>query len=266
MGAIGAILLAISKGRLNFGLTKQAMESTLKLTSFVLFILIGSTVFNLVFQGVKGDKWVEHLLTAIPGGQIGFLVVINLLFFFLAFFLEFFELSFILVPLVAPVAEKLGIDLVWFGVLLAVNMQTSFMHPPFGFALFYLRSVAPKAVKTMDIYLGAIPYVLIQLIVVALIIIFPNIVVTEKTKANGGQPVTASPAGGQASPSLNLDLGVGAGGAKAPAVTAPTLDLAKPMDKPAEPAAKVEAKSTAKAAEPAKPADGAPKFDFVPVK
>ena len=266
LGAIGAILLAISKGRLNFGLTKQAMESTLKLTSFVLFILIGSTVFNLVFQGVKGDKWVEHLLTAIPGGQIGFLVVINLLFFFLAFFLEFFELSFILVPLVAPVAEKLGIDLVWFGVLLAVNMQTSFMHPPFGFALFYLRSVAPKAVKTMDIYLGAIPYVLIQLIVVALIIIFPNIVVTDKTKANGGQPAAVSPAGGQASPSLNLDLGVGASGAKAPAVTAPTLDLAKPMDKPTEPSAKVEAKPTTKAGEPAKPADGAPKFDFVPVK
>ena len=266
LGAIGAILLAMSKGRLNFGLTKQAMESTLKLTSFVLFILIGSTVFNLVFQGVKGDKWVEHLLSAIPGGQIGFLIVINLLFFFLAFFLEFFELSFILVPLVAPVAEKLGIDLVWFGVLLAVNMQTSFMHPPFGFALFYLRSVAPKAVKTTDIYLGAIPYVIIQLIVVALIIVFPNIVVTDKTKANanGGNPAVVSPAGGGASPSLNLDLG--AGGAKTSTPAAPALDLAKP----AEPAAKIEVKPATKAepAKPAetKPADGAPKFDFVPVK
>jgi TRAP-type mannitol/chloroaromatic compound transport system permease large subunit len=109
----------------------------------VVFILIGSTVFSLVFQGVDGPRWVEHLLTGLPGGQLGFLIVVNLLIFFLAFFLDFFELSFIVVPLLAPVAEKLGIDLIWFGVLLGVNMQTSFMHPPFGFALFYLRSVAP---------------------------------------------------------------------------------------------------------------------------
>ena len=264
LGAIGAILLALSKGRLNFGLTKQAMESTLKLTSFVLFILIGSTVFNLVFQGVKGDKWVEHLLTAIPGGQIGFLVVINLLFFFLAFFLEFFELSFILVPLVAPVAEKLGIDLVWFGVLLAVNMQTSFMHPPFGFALFYLRSVAPKAVKTTDIYLGAIPYVIIQLIVVALIIIFPNIVVTDKIKANGGSPIAVSPAGSGTSPSLNLDLATDAQktpAAAAPPAASPALDLTKTTNKPVT-------KATEPSNKPAETKSGSatPNFDFVPVK
>ena len=142
----------------------------------MVFILVGSTVFGLVFRGVNGDLWVEHLLLGLPGGQVGFLIVVNLLVFVLAFFLDFFELSFIIVPLLAPVADKLGIDLVWFGVLLAVNMQTSFMHPPFGFALFYLRSVAPPSVKTTDIYWGAIPFVCIQIIMVALIIIFPNIV------------------------------------------------------------------------------------------
>jgi TRAP-type mannitol/chloroaromatic compound transport system permease large subunit len=155
----------------------------------VVFILIGSTIFSLVFQGVDGGKWVEHLLTGLPGGQVGFLIVVNILIFFLAFFLDFFELSFIVVPLLAPVAEKLGIDLIWFGVLLAVNMQTSFMHPPFGFALFYLRSVAPaKAytdkitkkliapVTTMQIYWGAIPFVMIQIIMVGGIIAFPGIV------------------------------------------------------------------------------------------
>jgi hypothetical protein len=152
------------------------METTGKLSSFVIFILVGSTVFGLVFRGVNGDLWVEHLLLGLPGGQVGFLIVVNILVFLLAFFLDFFELSFIIVPLLAPVADKLGIDLVWFGVLLAVNMQTSFMHPPFGFALFYLRSVAPASVKTTDIYWGAIPFVCIQIIMVALIIIFPNIV------------------------------------------------------------------------------------------
>jgi GntP family gluconate:H+ symporter len=155
----------------------------------VVFILIGSTIFSLVFQGVDGPKWVEHLLSGLPGGQTGFLIVVNILIFFLAFFLDFFELSFIVVPLLAPVAEKLGIDLIWFGVLLAVNMQTSFMHPPFGFALFYLRSVAPtkaytdriskkliEPVTTMQIYWGAVPFVLIQIIMVGLIIAFPGIV------------------------------------------------------------------------------------------
>lgn len=176
MGACGAMLLAIMNKRLNFKLTKQALESTARLSSFVMFILIGSTVFSLVFRGVNGDIWVEHLLTALPGGQIGFLIAVNILFFVLAFFLDFFELAFILVPLVGPVAEKLGINLIWFGVLLGVNMQTSFMHPPFGFALFYLRSVAPKEVKTSDIYWGAIPFVLAQIIMVGLIIAFPSLV------------------------------------------------------------------------------------------
>ncbi len=189
MGAMGAIIMAMVRGRLSMKLLKQALTSTTKLASFVVFILVGSTIFSLVFQGVDGQKWVEHLLTGLPGGQIGFLIVVNLLIFFLAFFLDFFELSFIVVPLLAPVAEKLGIDLIWFGVLLGVNMQTSFMHPPFGFALFYLRSVAPAKeyadrvtaktiapVTTMQIYWGAVPFVIIQVIMVALIIFFPGIV------------------------------------------------------------------------------------------
>ncbi|HEU4853293.1 MAG TPA: TRAP transporter large permease subunit [Telluria sp.] len=181
MGALGAVLLAAANRRLSFPLMKQAMSSTTRLSCFVMFILIGSTVFALVFRGINGDLWVESLLADLPGGVLGFLIVVNILIFVLAFFLDFFELAFILVPLLAPVAEKLGIDLIWFGVLLGVNMQTSFMHPPFGFALFYLRSVAPKEVKTSDIYWGAIPFVLIQLAMVALIIAFPEVVtVSEK--------------------------------------------------------------------------------------
>jgi TRAP-type mannitol/chloroaromatic compound transport system permease large subunit len=181
MGAMGALLLAMLNRRLSWPLLRQAMNSTTRLACFVMFILIGSTVFALVFRAVNGDLWVEHLLTSLPGGMLGFLIVVNILFFVLAFFLDFFELAFILVPLVGPVAEKLGIDLIWFGVLLGVNMQTSFMHPPFGFALFYLRSVAPKEVKTSDIYWGAIPFVVIQVIMVGLIIAFPQLVsVTEK--------------------------------------------------------------------------------------
>jgi TRAP-type mannitol/chloroaromatic compound transport system permease large subunit len=189
MGATGAIIMATVRGRLSFSLLRQALNSTTKLSCFVVFILIGSTIFSLVFQGVDGSKWVEHLLTGLPGGQLGFLIVVNLLVFFLAFFLDFFELSFIVVPLIGPVAEKLGVDLIWFGVLLGVNMQTSFMHPPFGYALFYLRSVAPlkpyidrltkkevAPVTTMQIYWGAIPFVLIQIVMVGLIIAFPGIV------------------------------------------------------------------------------------------
>jgi TRAP-type mannitol/chloroaromatic compound transport system permease large subunit len=189
MGAVGALVMAISRKRLDMKLMRQAMDSTMKLSCFVLFILIGATVFSLSFQGVDGPIWVEHLLSGLPGGQLGFLIVVNILIFVLAFFLDFFELSFIVIPLLAPVAEKLGIDLVWFGVLLAVNMQTSFMHPPFGFALFYLRSVAPTddykdrvtgatvpKVTTGQIYWGSVPFVVIQIIMVGLIIAFPNLV------------------------------------------------------------------------------------------
>jgi TRAP-type mannitol/chloroaromatic compound transport system permease large subunit len=193
MGALGAFVMAVARRRLSFQLLKQALNTTTKLSCFVLFILVGATMFSLTFQGVDGPKWVEHLMTGLPGGQLGFLIVVNILIFLLAFFLDFFELAFIVVPLLAPVADKLGIDLIWFGVLLGVNMQTSFMHPPFGFALFYLRSVAPdKAyvdrvtrkeiapVTTGQIYWGAVPFVIIQIIMVGLIIAFPDIVSRDK--------------------------------------------------------------------------------------
>ena len=189
MGAVGALIMAVSRRRLSWPLLKQAMDTTAKLSTFVIFILIGATIFNLSFQGVDGNKWVEHLLADLPGGQLGFLIVVNVLVFLLAFFLDFFELAFIIVPLLAPVAEKLDINLIWFGVLLAVNMQTSFMHPPFGFALFYLRSVAAQddyidkvtgekiaKVTTGQIYWGAVPFVCIQLIMVAIVIAFPGLV------------------------------------------------------------------------------------------
>ncbi|HUG24351.1 TRAP transporter large permease [Piscinibacter sp.] len=189
MGATGALVMALARKRLSFPLLRQAMDTTMKLSCFVLFILIGATVFSLSFQGVDGPLWVEHLLTGLPGGQVGFLIVVNILVFLLAFFLDFFELAFIVVPLLAPVAESLGIDLVWFGILLAVNMQTSFMHPPFGFALFYLRSVAPTVdytdrltkqpvarITTGQIYWGAVPFVVIQVIMVSLLIAFPGLV------------------------------------------------------------------------------------------
>ncbi|MEO8345354.1 MAG: TRAP transporter large permease subunit [Betaproteobacteria bacterium] len=189
MGATGALIMAVARRRLSLSLLKQAMNTTAKLSTFVVFILIGARVFSLTFYAVNGHVWVEHLLTSLPGGQLGFLIAVNLLIFFLAFFLDFFELAFIIIPLVGPVAEKLGVDLIWFGVLLAVNMQTSFMHPPFGFALFYLRSVAAAKsyvdritrrtiapVTTGQIYWGSVPFVVIQVIMVALIIAFPDIV------------------------------------------------------------------------------------------
>ncbi|HEX4942951.1 MAG TPA: TRAP transporter large permease subunit [Usitatibacteraceae bacterium] len=201
MGATGALVMAIARRRLPFKLLRQAMDATAKLSTFVLFILIGARVFSLTFYGVNGHVWVEELLVGLPGGQLGFLIVVNLLIFVLAFFLDFFELSFIVVPLLGPVAEKLGIDLIWFGVLLGVNMQTSFMHPPFGFALFYLRSVAPAKeyldrvtgkltapVTTGQIYWGAIPFVLIQLVMVALVIVFPQMVMVYKSDQSTVDP------------------------------------------------------------------------------
>ncbi|WP_010106132.1 TRAP transporter large permease [Verminephrobacter aporrectodeae] len=189
MGALGAFIMAMARGRLSLSLLRQAVNTTTKLSCFVVFILVGATIFSLTFQGVDGPVWVEHLLSGLPGGPLGFLIVVNIMIFFLAFFLDFFELSFIVVPLLAPVAHKLGIDLIWFGVLLGINMQTSFMHPPFGFALFYLRSVAPAGeyldkvskkmippVTTMQIYWGAVPFVAIQILMVGLVIAFPGIV------------------------------------------------------------------------------------------
>ncbi len=203
MGAVGALGLALAKRlfdrdpkRFNLQIVRSATEATAKLSAFVLFILIGARIFSLTFYGVNGHIWVEHLLTSLPGGQTGFLIVVNVLVFLLAFFLDFFELAFIIIPLLAPAADKLGIDLIWFGVILGVNMQTSFMHPPFGFALFYLRSVAPRdayvdkvtgeltePVTTGQIYWGAVPFVVIQCIMVALVILFPGMVLHYKSAA-----------------------------------------------------------------------------------
>jgi len=183
MGVVGALILAAMSRRLTRALIWEAMAGTMRITAMVVFILIGSRVFSQVFQGVDGAKWVEHLLTGLPGGQVGFLVVVNVFVFFLAFFLDFFEIAFIIVPMLAPVADKMGINLIWFGVLLCVNLQTSFMHPPFGFALFYLRGIAdslwkdkriPEPVKSNDIYMGAIPWVIMQVILVLVVILFPQ--------------------------------------------------------------------------------------------
>jgi tripartite ATP-independent transporter DctM subunit len=185
MGAVGALILAALHKRLNWPMIKEGMTGTMRITAMVVFILIGSRVFSLVFQGVDGGKWIEHLLTGLPGGQTGFLIVVNIFIFFLAFFLDFFEIAFIILPMLGPVADKMGINMIWFGVLLCVNMQTSFMHPPFGFALFYLRGIAdtlyksgtlPEKVKSRDIYLGAIPFVVMQLILVVIVIFVPQTV------------------------------------------------------------------------------------------
>ncbi len=193
MGASGALILGALKRRLTWDLVRQAVESTAKLSAFVIFILIGARVFSLTFYGVSGHIWVESLLTSLPGGQIGFLLFVNAFVFVLAFFLDYFELAFIVIPLLGPAAEHLGIDLIWFGVILGVNMQTSFLHPPFGFALFYLRSVAPResfldrisgkltpGVTTGQIYWGAVPFVVIQLLMVITVIMFPGMVMHYK--------------------------------------------------------------------------------------
>ncbi|MGQ7792791.1 TRAP transporter large permease [Faunimonas sp. B44] len=219
MGAVGALVLAAAKGRLRLDVLTQALDSTAKLSAFVIFILIGARVFSLTFYGVNGHIWVEELLLNVPGGETGFLIVVNVLVFFLAFFLDFFELAFIVVPLLGPVAEKLGIDLIWFGVLLGINMQTSFMHPPFGFALFFLRSVAPRSayvdrltkqriegITTGQIYWGAVPFVIIQVIMVGLTIAFPQMVMHYKGSAPTVDPsefrLELPPIGGQGPPSF----------------------------------------------------------------
>jgi TRAP-type mannitol/chloroaromatic compound transport system permease large subunit len=222
MGSAGALILAIAKRRLTFDLVRQAVESTAKLSAFVVFILLGARVFSLTFYGVSGHIWVENLLTSLPGGQIGFLLFVNAFVFVLAFFLDFFELAFIVIPLLGPAAEHLGIDLIWFGVILGVNMQTSFLHPPFGFALFYLRSVAPRdsyidrvsgkltqGVTTGQIYWGAIPFVFIQVIMVVIVILFPAMVMHYKGSGPQIDPskVKIEIPQIEAPPPLDLDLG-----------------------------------------------------------
>lgn len=199
MGALGAVVLAVVKGKFSMDLSRQALDSTAKLASFVLFILIGSTVFSFTFNAADGHIWVEHLFTNMPGGAIGFLIVVNILIFILGCFIDFFEIAFIVIPILAPVAEKIlpamvpGMTadqaMIWFGVIIAMNLQTSFLTPPFGFALFYLRSVAPKndykdrvtgalipSVKTTEIYKGSIAFIALQLIMVAAVIMYPGLV------------------------------------------------------------------------------------------
>ena len=176
MGAVGALVLSMAKGRLNIENLKQSLDSTTKLSCFVMFILIGSTVFGLTFRAIEGDAWVESLLGDLPGGEYGFLIAVQILVFVLGFFLDFFEIAFILIPLLLPLAQSLDINLVWFGVMIAMNLQTSFLTPPFGFSLFYLKSVTPKAISSLQIYKGALPFIAIQIVMVVMIFLFPGLV------------------------------------------------------------------------------------------
>jgi tripartite ATP-independent transporter DctM subunit len=176
IGSVGAMILAAIARQLNWAALREVCDATLRITTMVMFILIGSTAFSLVFRGLGGDRFMTHLLTNIPGGTIGFLLVNMLVIFFLGFFIDFFEIAFIVIPIFAPVAQQLGIDLIWYGVIIGANLQTSFLTPPFGFALFYLRGVAPPEVTTNDIYRGAVPFILLQLLVLVLIITFPQLV------------------------------------------------------------------------------------------
>lgn len=175
-GAVGAILLSLFSGRFKFNQITGSLNVTVKLSSMVLFILVGSRFFSLVFRGFDGDVWVDSFLTSIPGGQLGFLLVANLVVFILGFFIDFFEIAFIVLPLLAPTAASLGVDMVWFGVMLGMNLQTSFLTPPFGFSLFYLRGVTPSSVSTAEMYKGVIPFIVIQTIGLAVLIFYPHIV------------------------------------------------------------------------------------------
>ena len=176
VGSLGAMILAWFNGKLNWNALKHVCDSTMRITTMVIFILLGSTAFSLVFRGLHGDRFMFDLLANLPGGTTGFLIVNMLVIFFLGFFIDFFEIAFIVIPIFAPVAEALGLNLVWYGVIIGANLQTSFLTPPFGFALFYLRGVAPPEVRTEDIYRGVIPFILLQLLVLVLIITFPQLV------------------------------------------------------------------------------------------
>lgn len=174
MGAVGAIALAAVNRRLSWNVIWEASSSTMRITAMVVFILIGASIFGLVFHGVDGSLWIKSLLRQLPGGEIGFLIFVNVFIFFVAFFLDFFEIAFIIVPLLMPMVMELKINPIWFGVLLCINLQTSFMHPPFGFALFYLRGIAPPSVKSSDIYWGAVPWIVLQLMLVVIVIFWPT--------------------------------------------------------------------------------------------
>ncbi|MCX8996858.1 TRAP transporter large permease subunit [Rhizobiaceae bacterium BDR2-2] len=202
MGATGAMILAYVRKRLDFPTLKKALIATTELSAFVMMIMIGARVFGLTFYGINGNVWIEDLLTALPGGELGFLIVVTVIVFILGCFLDYFEIAFIIVPLLVPVAETLGIDLIWFGIILSVNLQTSFLTPPFGFSLFFLRSVAPAApwrdpvsgrtihgISTAEIYRGAVPFIIIQFLMVIVVIAFPGLVMHYKTGHVSGQSV-----------------------------------------------------------------------------
>ncbi|HEV7434807.1 MAG TPA: TRAP transporter large permease subunit [Pseudorhizobium sp.] len=250
MGATGALLLALGKGRLNFGIVKNALEATTKLSAFVMMILIGARVFGLTFYGINGNVWIEELLLALPGGDYGFLIVVTIIVFILGCFLDFFEIAFIMVPLLAPVAEAHGIDLVWFGIILSINLQTSFLTPPFGFSLFFLRSIAPAspwldkvtkktmpAMKTTEIYKGVFPYIVIQFVMILVVIFFPGLVMHYKAETPAANPadfqIEIPGFGGQNNSGPNFGLppiggqegSGGAGGGNAPNLGLPPLGL-----------------------------------------
>jgi TRAP-type mannitol/chloroaromatic compound transport system permease large subunit len=263
MGALGALIMAVARGRLGMGLLKQALDNTARLSTFVLFILIGSTVFSFTFNAADGHVWVEHLFDALPGGALGFLIVVNVLIFILGCFIDFFEIAFIVIPILAPVAEKIlpelfppgtSVDaiMVWFGVVIAMNLQTSFLTPPFGFALFYLRSVAAKAdykdrvtgemipaVTTAQIYKGSIAFIILQVIMVAVVIAYPKLVIdgidqgvkvdVDKALESLMQQTPAAPP-----PPTTLEPAASAPGGLAPAAPAPsTGGLPSPAPAPA---------------------------------
>lgn len=257
MGAAGALILAFAKKRLTFDMLKQALQSTTRLSAFVMFIMMGARVFSLTFYGVNGQIWIEHLLVSLPGGEMGFVFFVSVLIFFLAFFLDYFELAFIIVPLLLAPAKAIGIDLVWFGVILAIVMQTSFMHPPFGFSLHFLRSVAPRRayvdhvtgrviqpVTSGQIYLGAIPFMLIQLVMAVIVALFPVLVTGDKSAAKvqptttfelptlGGVAPAAPTSGASNVPTGGLPglapLNLGTAGAPVPAAPNSLPGLAQP--------------------------------------
>jgi hypothetical protein len=194
--------MSFAKRRLSFAVLKQAVDATAKLSAFVMMILIGSRVFGLTFYGLNGNLWIEHLMLSLPGAEYGFLFFVTVLVFILGCFLDFFEIAFVVIPLLGPVAEKLGIDLIWFGIILGINLQTSFLTPPFGFSLFYLRSIAPasdwkdaatgkimKGVRTVEIYKGVLPYIIIQIVMIGVVIAFPQLVMVYKS---GEKPLDPS--------------------------------------------------------------------------
>jgi len=242
MGATGALILALAKGRLSFSTVKNALDATTKLSAFVMMILIGARVFGLTFYGINGNVWIEELLLALPGGEYGFLIVVTIIIFILGCFLDFFEIAFIMVPLLAPVAEKLGIDLVWFGIILGINLQTSFLTPPFGFSLFFLRSIAPNAawvdkvtgkkmpgVKTTEIYKGVLPYIVIQFAMILIVIAFPGLVMTYKSSHTTVDPnsINIEIPGGPGGTGLSLPP-LGGGSGQQPSMGLPPLNLGGP--------------------------------------